>query len=60
MTEIFDALSGEVKISVKTRIGKEDPEEFPALLELFNKVSNGRTDHSSAGAEGWLWKCAKT
>ena len=37
LTEIFDSLSGEVKISVKTRIGKEDPEEFPALLELFNK-----------------------
>ena len=37
LMEIFDALSGEVKISVKTRIGKEDPEEFPALLELFNK-----------------------
>ena len=37
LAEIFDALSGEVKISVKTRIGKEDPEEFPALLELFNK-----------------------
>lgn len=36
LTEIFDSLSGEVKISVKTRIGKEDPEEFPALLELFN------------------------
>lgn len=37
LTEIFDALSGEIKISVKTRIGKEDPEEFPALLKLFNK-----------------------
>lgn len=37
LTEIFDVLSGEVKISVKTRIGKEDPEEFPALLKLFNK-----------------------
>ena len=37
LTEVFDALSGEVKISVKTRIGKEDPEEFPALLKLFNK-----------------------
>ena len=37
LTEIFDALSGEVKISVKTRSGKEDPEEVPALLELFNK-----------------------
>lgn len=37
LTEIFDSLSGEVKISVKTRIGKEDPEEFPALLKLFNK-----------------------
>ena len=37
LTEIFDALSEEIKISVKTRIGKEDPEEFPALLELFNK-----------------------
>ena len=37
MVEIFDALSGKVKISVKTRIGRDDPEEFPALLELFNK-----------------------
>ena len=37
LTQIFDSLSGEVRISVKTRIGKEDPEEFPALLELFNK-----------------------
>jgi len=37
LSEIFDSLSGEVKISVKTRIGKDDPEEFPALLELFNK-----------------------
>lgn len=37
LTEIFDALSGEVRISVKTRIGKENPEEFPALLKLFNK-----------------------
>ena len=37
LTEIFDSLSGEVKISVKTRIGKEDPEEFPVLLKLFNK-----------------------
>ena len=37
LTEIFDVLSGEVKISVKTRIGKEDLEEFPALLKLFNK-----------------------
>lgn len=37
LTEVFDALSGEIKISVKTRIGKEDPEEFPALLKLFNK-----------------------
>ncbi len=37
LAEIFDALSGEVKISVKTRIGRDDPEEFPALLELFNK-----------------------
>ena len=37
LTEIFDALSVEVKIAVKTRIGKEDPEEFPALLKLFNK-----------------------
>ena len=37
LTEIFDALSGEVKISVKTRIGQEDTEEFPAILELFNQ-----------------------
>ena len=37
LTEIFEALSGEMKISVKTRIGRDDPEEFPVLLELFNK-----------------------
>lgn len=26
-----------LEISVKTRLGKEDPEEFPALLELLNR-----------------------
>ena len=32
LTEIFDALSGEVKISVKTRIGKEDPDLYAIIL----------------------------
>lgn len=35
LSEIFAAL--DMKISVKTRIGVEDPEEFPALLEIYNR-----------------------
>ena len=27
----------DMEVSVKTRIGKDDPEEFPELLELFNR-----------------------
>ena len=36
LDEIFEALGSELKLSVKTRIGKERPEEFPRLLEIFN------------------------
>lgn len=35
LEEIFSGL--DMKISVKTRIGKEDPEEFERLLEIYNK-----------------------
>ena len=35
LEEIFEELS-DMEISVKTRVGKQDPEEFYELLELFN------------------------
>lgn len=35
LDEIFSQCS--IPISIKTRIGKETPEEFPALLDLFNQ-----------------------
>lgn len=36
--EVFDALSGKpVKLSIKTRIGRDNPEEFHHLLEIYNK-----------------------
>ena len=35
LDEIFSQCP--IRISIKTRIGKETPEEFPALLELFNQ-----------------------
>lgn len=37
LDNIFEALGSELKLSVKTRIGKEKPEEFPELLEIFNR-----------------------
>ena len=33
--EVFAADLGKLKISVKTRLGLESPQEFPALLEIF-------------------------
>ncbi|MDO4331490.1 MAG: tRNA-dihydrouridine synthase family protein [Eubacteriales bacterium] len=35
LEQIFEG--ADIKISVKTRIGKEDPEEFGPLLEIFNQ-----------------------
>ena len=35
LDEIFSGL--DMKISIKTRIGKDDPEEFEHLLEIYNK-----------------------
>lgn len=35
LEEIFEKMNG--KISIKTRIGKESPEEFYELIEIFNK-----------------------
>lgn len=37
---IFSAAEG--KISIKTRVGFSDPDEFPALLELFNRYPISR------------------
>lgn len=35
MDEIFKKC--DVKISIKTRIGKDDPEEFARLLDIYNQ-----------------------
>ena len=35
-TEVFREIPGDLKISVKTRIGRYAPEEFPELLKLYN------------------------
>lgn len=35
LEQIFEGC--DMEISIKTRIGKEDPEEFAALLEIFNR-----------------------
>lgn len=35
--EVFDALEGEIGISVKTRLGMEFPEEFEDLLDIYNQ-----------------------
>ena len=35
-TEVFREVPGDLKISVKTRIGRYAPEEFPELLKLYN------------------------
>ena len=37
LDEIFDRLGGRVAVSVKTRLGGEDPGEFEALIPLFNR-----------------------
>lgn len=44
LEEFFDQVfddplfgTGQMKLSVKTRIGKESPEEFPKLMEIYNR-----------------------
>lgn len=40
LDEIFESevvTSGEVEISIKTRIGKNSPEEWPKLMEIYNR-----------------------
>ncbi len=44
LTEIFDKL--DMKISIKTRIGMYDPEEFHSLMIIFNGIPS-KVDHSS-------------
>ena len=44
LEEIFNETP--IRISVKTRIGKESPEEWIRLLEILQSVSNGGIDHS--------------
>ena len=50
--EVFEKCG--IRISVKTRLGMDDPEEFYHLLEIYNKIPDGGTDHSSACAERFL------
>lgn len=40
----------DVKISIKTRIGKYDADEWGQLLDIYNKYPGGRTDRASQGA----------
>ncbi|MBO6127781.1 MAG: tRNA-dihydrouridine synthase family protein [Pseudobutyrivibrio sp.] len=35
--EIFNKLEGKCSLSIKTRLGKHDPEEFYEILEIYNK-----------------------
>lgn len=35
--ELFEKLDPELTVSVKTRIGRCDPDEFPALMEIYNR-----------------------
>ncbi len=35
--EVFEKLPEDMKFSVKTRLGKESPEKFPELLEIYNR-----------------------
>lgn len=38
LSQVFDTFAGtDMKLSIKTRIGKEEPEEFYHLLEIYNK-----------------------
>ena len=38
LAEVFDDLTGRnVRLSIKTRIGKDSPEEFHHLMEIYNK-----------------------
>lgn len=37
LDEIFSAELGDLKISIKTRLGLESPEEFPRLAEIFHR-----------------------
>lgn len=37
LEEIFSNMDSGMKLSIKTRIGKDDPEEFDRLLEIYNK-----------------------
>ena len=35
--EVFETLPKDMELAVKTRLGKESPEEFPRLLEIYNR-----------------------
>lgn len=55
LEHIFDAL--DMRISVKTRLGKENPEEFERLMEIYNKypmeelIIHPRTQRQFYGGE---------
>ena len=54
LDEIFSKC--DMKISIKTRLGMDDPEEFEDLLTIYNKISTGRADCSRKSAERLLQK----
>ena len=37
LDEIFESLGGKIKISIKTRLGRYEPEEIGLLMEIFNQ-----------------------
>lgn len=37
LDKVFSGMDGKMRLSVKTRIGKDSPEEFGNLLEIYNK-----------------------
>lgn len=63
LDEVFEALEGRgVRLSLKTRLGKEEPEEFGALLEIFNRypleelIVHPRTQRELyRGEPHWEW-----
>lgn len=51
LDNIFEALGSELKLSVKTRIGKEKPGRISRTSGNFQPLSSGRIDHSSKSTD---------
>ena len=50
----FDEVFSKVRlpVSVKTRLGYQSPEEFPRLLEIFDRYPHRLPHHPRPGAAG--------